>query len=96
MIRTRQRRLAWMFMLVLVLELALLSCASMHLSDHACSDRESCAICSFVRAGLRRVAVVAIAASALTGAIAIQTGARVPRRFIIADSPILRRVRLND
>ena len=92
----RQRRLAWMFMLVLVLELALVCCASIHLTDHACSDHENCAICSFVRTGLRRVAVAAIAASALLAFTAFHTGVSLSPGFLIADSPVIRRVRLND
>lgn len=96
MICARQRRLAWMFLLVLALELALLCCASIHLTDHDCSGHESCAICAFVRAGLRRMADFVIITSALLTALAIHSGAYVSRRFIIANSPVLRRVRLND
>ena len=96
MIRARQRRLSCMLMLVLALELALLCCASVHLTEHACGDHGRCAICSFVRTGLRRVAIAFMMASALPAAFALYSGAYVSRRFITADSPVLRRVRLND
>ena len=96
MLRTRRRRLAWMFMLALALELALLCCASAHLADHACSGHSTCAVCAFVRIHLRRAAVLAVAVSALLASAAIHSPARLPRRFTIADSPVLRRVRLND
>lgn len=96
MFRTRQRRLAWMFMLVLALELALLCCASIHLADHACAGHERCAICAIVRTGLRRFALVAMAVSAIQAAAGLSMCARLSRRALIADSPVLRRVRLND
>ncbi len=96
MLRTRQRRLAWLFMLVLALELALLCCAFIHLADHACSGHETCAICVFVRAGLRRAAVAALALSALSAVAAARPGACASRRFNPADSLVMRRVRLND
>lgn len=96
MSRTRQRQLAWMFTLVLALELALFCCACLHLADHACGGYEHCGICVCVRAGLRRVAVAAIACSMLSAVAALSVCARVSRRFAPADSPVLRRVRLND
>lgn len=96
MLLKRQRRLAWMFMLVLALELALLCCASIHLADHVCSGHETCAICLFVRVGLRRAAVAALTLSALSAVAAACVGAGVPRRFGPVDSLVLRRVRLND
>lgn len=95
MFRTRQRRLAWMFMLVLALELALLCCASIHLTDHVCSGHQSCAICALMRTGLRRTVLAAVVASALSAVAAIRLGAGLPL-VCLADSPVQRRVRLND
>ena len=92
----RQRRLAWVFMLVLALELALLCCASIHLTDHVCNDHRNCAICAFVRTGLRRVVVAAIVAFALLVVSALRTGVSLSPGSLIADSPVIRRVRLND
>ena len=96
MFRIHHRRLAWIFTLVLVLELALLCCASVRLTDHGCGGHPDCAICAFVRTGLRRNAVVAMMASALMAVMAVHFRQRFSRSFAIADSPILRRVRLND
>ena len=96
MFPTRRRRLAWMLMLVLALELAIVCCASAHLADHVCAGHRHCAICACVRAGLRRAAVAAMLLSALTAMVAIHSGARCSRRTAVPDSPVLLRVRLND
>ena len=53
MFNARRRKLAWLFTLVLILELAILCCASVHLSDHSCSGHESCAICRYLHLSLR-------------------------------------------
>ena len=96
MVCTRQRRLAQVFVLVLALELALMCCAFVHLSDHACTDHTRCAICACARAGLRRAAVAATAAAALGAVPIIHSEAHPRERFIAPDSPVLRKVRLND
>ena len=96
MIRTRQRRLALMFILVLAAELVLLCCASAHLADHACSGHDSCAICAFVSTGLRRAAVAALALTVMLAAAAVRSGIRISRRSVPSDSPVMLRVRLND
>ena len=96
MFRTRQRRMAWMFALVLALELALLCCASMHLTDHSCSGDDSCVICACVRGGLRRSALVMLLLAAFIAFAAICTGSRAPGRCVATDSLILRKTRMND
>ena len=96
MFHTRQRRLAWMFALVLILELALLCCASMHLTDHHCTGDDSCAICACVRSGMRRAALTALLAAAFACAVTLLTGSLSARRFAAETSLVSQKVRLND
>ena len=91
----RRRHIAWLFALVLLMELAVLCCASMHLSDHCCCGH-ACAICACVRAGLRRAALAALALAALTAVAVVRAGAPASGRFTHVDSLFDRRVRLND
>ena len=93
-----RRRAAWFFLLVLALELAVLCCASVHLSDHICRGHESetCAICACLRTGLRRAALaVLIASAALLTAMPYRREAP-SRNGSGPDSLIARKVRLND
>ena len=93
-----RRRAAWLFLLVLALELAVLCCASAHLSDHICRghEAETCAICACLRTGLRRAAPAALLAPvALLGALLCRREA--PSRDDGApDSLVARKIRLND
>ena len=49
----RSRRLARLFTLALILELALLCCACAQAHSHCCPGDDRCAICQTVRLGLR-------------------------------------------
>ncbi len=93
-----RRRAAWLFLLVLALELAVVCCASAHLSDHVCRghEAETCAVCACLRTGLRRAALAALLApAALLGAPALRFEA--PSRTGRArDSLVARKIRLND
>lgn len=95
MFNARRRRIAWLFTLVLALELAVLCCASIHLSDHACCGDE-CAICACVRAGLRRAALAALVLTALIAATVLRRAFAVRRAALGASTLIDRKVRLND
>ena len=93
-----RRRAAWLFLLVLALELAVLCCASAHLSDHICRGHEAdtCAICACLRTGLRRTApAAALALAALLSALALRFDTP-SRRDGAADSLVARKIRLND
>ncbi|MBR1822447.1 MAG: hypothetical protein IJ769_12625 [Clostridia bacterium] len=96
MFNSRRRRIAWLFALVLLMELAILCCASMHLSDHLCPGCARCAICATVRAGLKRaIAMPLLALAPLTFAI-LQRITLARRSFARRDSLFARHVRLND
>lgn len=98
MLETRHRRLAWLFALVLLMELALLCCASVHVASHCCHGHHSgtnCAICAILRPE-RRAALAALAL-ALDLALAALPSARPSRRAAAAhDTPVSRRTRMND
>ena len=95
MFDTRRRRLAWLFALVLLAELALLCCASIHVNHHICHG-DDCAICACVRTGMKRAMILALPALASL-AVAVRMRARRARRvFAGIDSLIARRVQLND
>lgn len=96
MLYARRRQLAWLFVLVLAMELALLCCASAHLSDHRCCGEDTCLICACVRGGLRKVALAAPALLALFALMALACSGGAMRLFTGLDSPIARKVRLND
>lgn len=95
MLETRRRRLAWLFALVLLMELALLCCASVHAFSHDCPGHDCCAICAVLRPE-RRAALAALAL-ALGLALAALPSARPSRRAAAAhDTPVSRRTRMND
>lgn len=93
---TRRRRLAWLFALVLLMELALLCCAYGHLCDHCCPGCDDCAICRVVRLGARRFALPAAAAAAALACVAHAAASHARPCFIPVPTPIARKVRLND
>ena len=95
MCNTRRRRLAWLFALVLIAGLALLCCASAHLSHHICCG-ENCAICACVRAGLRWGAVAAPAAWALAALRSKDQGTLFSRPAAGIRSLVAQKIRLNN
>ncbi len=95
MLNTRRRRLAWLFALVLLMELALLCCASVHVASHDCPGHDCCAICATLRPEHR--AALAALALALGFALAALPSARPSRSAADQyDTLISRRVRMND
>lgn len=93
-----RRRAAWLLLLVLALELAVVCCASIHLSDHICRghETEACAICACLRTGLRRAAPAALLAlAALLSAQALRFDTP-SRKDGASDTLIARKIRLND
>ena len=95
MFATRRRRLACMFALVLLAELALLCCASVHIAHHGCRG-EGCAICACVRDGLRRSALAAPILTALAASVCLAMRAAARRCAVGAPSLFRLKVRLND
>lgn len=92
----RRRRIAWLFALVLLTELALLCCASASLSNHICPEDHRCAICECVRLGLNRAAVAPLAALALLCLLRVLTRRPVRQQGSPFASLLTRRVRFND
>lgn len=96
MFKTRRRRLAWLFALVLLSELAVLCCASTHLSSHLCPGCEQCAICACVRSGLNRAAVAPLALLVLLALAALDGESPARRGPAPFFTLFARKVRLND
>ena len=48
-----RRRTAWLLTLVLLLELAVLCCACSRIACHHCAHGPRCAVCEYVKLGLR-------------------------------------------
>lgn len=93
---TRRRRLAWLFALVLLMELALLCCACVHADDHECAGHEACAICRYLRLALRGSRALAAAAFALLALAAMRADLR-PRSPRFAPVTLFAlKVRMND
>lgn len=69
MYNRQQRRRAMLVLCIVALGVAMLCCACAHLTDHPCCGTRACAICTFLRLGLRpsalRVASLALVAVAL-------------------------------
>ena len=96
MFKSRRGRIACLFALVLLMELALLCCASMHLSDHVCPDCHHCPICACVRSGLNRVAIAPLLTLALLALTCASAEHPVRRGASPFHSLFARKVRLND
>ena len=96
MFDVRRRRIAWLLTLVLMLELALLCCASTHFSAHNCHENCRCAICEYVRLGQNRAAVVPLLMLALSALLLTASGSPVRRHALPFSSLLSRRVRFND
>lgn len=96
MFDSRRRRHAWLLALVLLTELALLCCASIHLGAHDCPGCEHCPICACVRSGRNRAAIAPLPALAAAGVVALS--ALVSLRRISHSSSTLfdLKVRFND
>ena len=96
MFDSRRRQLAWLFLLVLAMELAFLCCASAHICHHLCTGAETCAICACVRAGHRRALSSAALATLVAGLVGPLAVAPALPSVPLGDTPVARRVRLND
>lgn len=95
MSNVRRRRLALLFTLVLLTGLALSCCAFLHISSHACPGHECCAICAALRPEGRYAILVLCAALGLLPALSANRHfTRQP--CVLSDTPISRRIRLND
>ena len=96
MFDARRRRIAWLFTLVLVMELALLCCASTHFTGHGCHQSCRCAICECVRLGQNRTAVAPPLLLMLAALLVAACGSPVRRHVLPLSSLLSRRVRFND
>lgn len=93
---TMRSRRAWLLTLVLLLELAVLCCACAHIACHHCDHGPRCAVCGYVRLGLRGAFL--LPAAALTRLILLRRAdgtraTRTPRHFLTL---IDKKVQLND
>ena len=96
MFDTRRRRLAWLFALVLLMELALLCCACAQLSAHLCPGHGTCAICRQLSAAPLRFALLPIALASAMAALSGGIKLRATVRRAPLPTPVIRKVRLND
>ena len=94
MLETRRRRLAWLFALVLLAELALLCCACVRVESHVCPGHGCCAVCALLDA-TRFAAALVVAALCLMASPSFRARFSRRERFPF-EMPISRRVRLND
>ena len=91
----RQRQLAGLVLLVLALGIAMLCGACVHLTNHPCCGPRACAICTFLRTGLRPSALRA-QAPVLVAVARLIIARSVTCPFISRASLCTLRVRLND
>ena len=96
MIDARRRRLAWLFALVLLTELALLCCACVHAGDHECVGHEACAICRYLRLALRGGMPLPAAMLALLALAAARAEHRLRSPRSVPCTLFALKVRLND
>ena len=96
MMCARRRRLAWMLLLVLSLELAILCCAYGHESHRLCSGHDTCALCAFLRsAPLRAPAALCVLMAWL--ALFLSGGAGIARLHLRTHRSLIQlKVRMND
>lgn len=94
MFYSRRRRIAWMFALALILELALLCCACGHLIDHRCEGPHTCPLCRFLRGGFRPA--LTPQSSVVAPSVSRPGASGLPGLRFVPATPIARRVRLND
>jgi len=85
----RRRKTAWLLTLVLMLELAVLCCACSHIACHHCVHSPRCAVCEYVKLGLRTALLLPAAVLTL---IALMTCSEQTRTM----DPSLRRHTLFD
>ena len=91
-----RRRTAWLLTLVLLLELAVLCCACSRVACHHCVHGPRCAVCGYVKLGLRTAFLMPAAALMLS---ALLTHSEIARRQVPACRGLTlfdRRVKLND
>ena len=95
MLNARRKRLAWLFALVLLLELAVFCCALGHISSHVCPEGGRCVICAFINAELRRASFTPLLIL-LVAARSLPAFTERTHRAVFESSLFAFRVRLND
>ena len=97
MLRSRRRRFALLFALVLVAELAVLCCAYGHASRHLCPGCQTCALCASMRAALHRDCAVPAVALALMALCAPSARALAGRLYLLLFTTLIScGIRMND
>jgi len=91
----RQRQLAGLVLLVLALGVAMLCGACVHLTNHPCCGPRACAICAFLRTGLRPSAL-RVEAPTLVAVALLVIARSVTSPFISRASLCTLGVRMND
>ena len=95
MLDKRRRRLACLFALVLLMELAVLCCACAHVSSHVCHGPGRCAVCDILKSERRYALAFLLMPLCLA-----QAGFSISRFFqrgrLSIGTPVSLRVRLND
>ena len=93
----RRRKLAWIFALVLLMELAVLCCACIQASDHICATERRCPICDYIRSCLHDIFTLSPIILALGILVAVRTPSRPASGWpVLFDTLITRKVQFND
>ena len=95
MYNRQQRRRAMLVLCIVALGIAMLCFACVHLADHPCCGTRACAICGFLRLGLRPSAL-RTALLMLVGVALAVTSRPIVLLYISHTSLCALRVRLND
>lgn len=94
---TRRKDTAWLFALILLLELTALFCACTLVEYHHCQDCASCAICEYLRIPLGSALPLSFALTALAGGIALVAALCRPSALGWLNATLIaRKVELND
>lgn len=95
MFKTRRKRLAWLFALVLLAELALLCCACVLFTTHQCPGHDRCGVCAALNPA-RRFALAALILALGLPLAASPAASAAWQAVALLFTPISLRVRLND
>lgn len=95
MYNRQQRRRAMLVLCIVALGIAMLCFACVHLADHPCCGTRACAICGFLRLGLRP-SVLRVAPPMLVAAALAVVFRPIVLLYISHTSLCALRVRLND
>ena len=92
----RRRKTAWLLTLVLLLELAVLCCACSRIACHHCGRSPRCAVCEYVKLGLRTALLLPAAVLTRIALMACSERARATGPSLLRHTLFDQRVKLND